>query len=94
LALDTWNGKAQRLVGVMRSMGELVAWDQLRSSGRQGAATADALMAYAGDSKAWRPALLAYAHSYRDQVIADWKQYKSAFQKADKARAQQGKKKA
>jgi uncharacterized protein (DUF2252 family) len=92
LALDKWHGKPQRLEGALRSMGEILAWDQLRSSGRQGAANADALIAHAGDSARWRPALLAYAHDYRAQVIADWTQYKHAFQAAHKARARKAKK--
>jgi uncharacterized protein (DUF2252 family) len=86
LALDKWRGKPQRLEGAMRSMGEVLAWDQLRSSGRQGAATADALIAHACDSASWRPALLAYAHDYRGQVIADWTHYQKAFQAARKAK--------
>ena len=93
LALDTWNDKPQRLEVVMRSMGELVAWDQLRSGGRQGADNADAFIAYAADASSWRGELLAYAHAYRDQVIADWTQYKKAFEDEDKARARQEKKK-
>ena len=93
LALGTWRGKAQRLEGVMRSMGQILAWDQLRSSGRQGAADADALIAYATDARSWRPPMLAYAHAYRDQVMADWMQYKAAFQVADRARARLAQKK-
>lgn len=92
LALDTWNGKSQRLEGVMRSMGEILAWDQLRSSGRQGAADADAWIAHAADAASWRHTLLAYAHGYRDQVIADWKQYRTAFRAAHKVRARHEKK--
>lgn len=91
LALDTWRGKPQRLQGVMRSMGQILAWDQLRSSGRQGAADADALIAYAGDAGSWRPRMLTYAHAYRDQVLADWKHYKAAFEVADRARRRQKK---
>ncbi len=93
LDLDTWKGKPQRLAGVMRCMGEIVAWDQLRASGRQGAADADALIAHAAVAPSWRAELLAYAHSYRDQVVADWKQYRTAFRNADKAREQPAKKK-
>ena len=93
LALATWRGKAQRLEGVMRSIGEILAWDQLRSSGRQGAADADALIAYAGDARSWRPTMLAYAHAYRGQVIADWQQYKAAFAVAERARTRRRNKK-
>ena len=91
LALDMWGGKPQRLEGVMRNMGEVLAWGQLRAAGRQGAADAEALIAYAGNAKAWRHALLAYAQGYRKQVFADWKQYKTAFQAADKARERHAK---
>ena len=91
LTLATWEGKRQ-LEGVMRSMGQVLAWDQLRCAGRQGAADADALIAYAIDAKSWRPALLGYAHAYRDQVCADWKQYKTAFETAEEARGRKSKK--
>ncbi|MES3024810.1 MAG: DUF2252 domain-containing protein [Pseudomonadota bacterium] len=93
LALDSWGGKPQRLEGVMLSMGEILAWGQLRAGGRAGSADADAWIAHAADANSWRAPLLAYAHGYRDQVIADWKQYRSAFQTARKTRALQAGKK-
>lgn len=38
LSLNLWDGKLRRLESVMRTMGSIVAWAQLRSGGRQGAA--------------------------------------------------------
>ncbi len=93
IALAAWNGKSQRLDALMRTMGSIVAWDQLRSGGREGAADADTWIAYAGAAASWRHDLLACAHAYRDQVIADWKQYALAYQAASKAHARRPTKK-
>jgi len=42
-----WGGKLERLRNVARTMGHVLAWDQLRASGRRGAACADELIAFA-----------------------------------------------
>ncbi|WP_242404513.1 DUF2252 domain-containing protein [Janthinobacterium agaricidamnosum] len=86
LSLDLWNGKIGRLEGVMHAMGSLVAWDHLRSSGRQGSANADAWIAFGRDAKAWRGDLLEYAMAYHQQVLSDWHIYAKAYRAATKAR--------
>lgn len=53
----------------------------------------DAWIAHAGDAASWRPALLAYAHAYCGQVIADWTQFNLALQAASKTRTRQATKK-
>ena len=65
--LNLWNGKLRRLEKLMKAMGEITAWDQLRSGGRQGSAIADNLIEYATASH-WRSALLDYARDYSTQV--------------------------
>lgn len=55
-------------------MGELAAWGQLRSSGRQGSATADELIEFANTSK-WQEALLRYVTAYSRRVFADYTQF-------------------
>ncbi|HWX00564.1 DUF2252 domain-containing protein [Collimonas sp.] len=63
---------------VMTVMGDIVAWAQLRSSGRQGSATADQLIAF-GQSKKWKKQLLDAAHSCAAQVRKDWLAYCKAY---------------
>lgn len=71
--LGEWNGKLGRLSKVLRTMGQLTAWDQLRSTGRQGSAIADDLIAFATEkSSDWRNAVLDYAKSYSLQVDEDY----------------------
>jgi uncharacterized protein (DUF2252 family) len=71
VSLNLWEGKLRRLEKVMKAMGKITAWDQLRSSGRQGSAIADDLIQYATDSH-WRSALLNYARDYSAQVEEDY----------------------
>jgi uncharacterized protein (DUF2252 family) len=77
--LNLWNGKLRRLEKVMKTMGKITAWDQLRSSGRQGSAIADELIQYAintdkpnGHSQKHRTTLLNYAQTYAAQVDANY----------------------
>jgi hypothetical protein len=55
-------------------MGRVIAWAQLRSSGRQGSATADELIAFAGAS-GWKRQLIDYGRSYEIQVQRDYKRF-------------------
>jgi uncharacterized protein (DUF2252 family) len=73
--LHQWNGKLKRLEKVVATMGELAAWGQLRSSGRQGSAVADELIAFAHDAK-WQKELLHYASHYSRQVFADYQEFR------------------
>ena len=47
VAIGAWGRKLDRLGDVVATMGRILAWDQLRSAGRSGAASADALGAFA-----------------------------------------------
>jgi uncharacterized protein (DUF2252 family) len=63
---------------LMEDMGRLVAWGQLRSSGRQGSANADTLIAY------WRKrsrvrSLLTIAQTMAKRVQQDWNAYCAAY---------------
>ena len=73
LALVAWNGKLSWLEGVLQTMGAVVAWAQLRSSGRDGSAPTDDLLGFASDSRRWRAALVDYAQGYAATVRSDWK---------------------
>lgn len=66
------------LEGVIQAMGELVAWGQLRSSGRNNSATSDALIDFAQRGK-WKQSLLEVAESCAAQAEQDWRTYAAAF---------------
>lgn len=67
-------GEPARLEELMDSLGRLVAWAQLRSSGRQGSATADALIRYWSRPRRSRK-LLALAAQCAERVEEDWEAY-------------------
>jgi uncharacterized protein (DUF2252 family) len=60
------------------TMGTLLAWAQLRSSGRRGAASADSLDGYASDDQ-WSRPLITYAESYARRVSGDFKAFRTAW---------------
>jgi uncharacterized protein (DUF2252 family) len=72
--LSQWNGKIRRLEKVMKTMGAIVAWGQLRSAGRQGSAIADELIEFAQACE-WRQVLLEYAQAYSVQVETDYQAF-------------------
>jgi uncharacterized protein (DUF2252 family) len=80
LTLTDCGGRMSKLESVMRTMGRVTAWSQLRSAGRQGSAIADDLIAFAGRS-GWQKDVLAHAQSYERQVTADWQSFKKAAEK-------------
>ncbi len=71
--------KLRRLDKVVRAMGEIVAWDQLRSGGRQGAAIGDDWVAFGEAHTTWRDPLLAYARAYAPQVVRDWQAFRAEW---------------
>ena len=78
VALDQWHGDFDRLHGLMTSLGEIVAWGELRSAGRQGSASADELIAFAGQ-KQWKTRIIAVARACREKVDLDWREFCTAF---------------
>jgi uncharacterized protein (DUF2252 family) len=75
LDLNRWGGRLQRLERVMGTMGEVVAWGQLRSGGRMGSATTDAWQAFARQAS-WGTALLRYARRYAERATRDWEEFR------------------
>lgn len=63
---------------VISTMGAMVAWAQLRSSGRQGSATTDELIEFA-QAKKWKSKLLDASHECAGQVFQDAAYFYSAF---------------
>jgi uncharacterized protein (DUF2252 family) len=79
VSLDQWNGKLGRLKKVIKTMGEITAWNQLRSSGRQGSAIADELISWAENAAEWHGPLLEYAQGYFTKVEADYQDFCAAI---------------
>jgi uncharacterized protein (DUF2252 family) len=74
VALDQWNGDFARLEAVVATMGQLVAWGQLRSSARGGSATVDELIDFWAKRDRMRR-LVSLALECRAQVERDWQDY-------------------
>jgi uncharacterized protein (DUF2252 family) len=74
LSLKDARGNQHHLRSAAKAMGRVIAWAQLRSSGRQGSATADDLIEFAGAS-GWRRGLIDYGRSYETQVRQDYKRF-------------------
>ena len=80
LRVEDAKGKLRHLRSGGKVMGEVTAWAQLRSSGREGSATADELIAF-GHRNDWKRAILDYARSYSRQVERDYKEFVAARKK-------------
>jgi len=62
----------------LQTMGKLIAWSQLRSSGRQGSAIADELIDFASQ-KNWQAEIIEYALSYSRQVRRDFMDFSDSI---------------
>jgi uncharacterized protein (DUF2252 family) len=78
VALDKGKRTRRRLDDVIRTMGELVAWAELRSGGRDGAAIADELIDFGRQGK-WEKQILEAARHCSAQAESDWRLYAEAF---------------
>jgi uncharacterized protein (DUF2252 family) len=85
LDLAAVHGQAAPLSDAIGSMGRLVAWSSLRSSGRQGSARADDFVAFASARDFIKP-LVAYVEEYAAKVMGDWRAFRSAWQEAEAKR--------
>ncbi len=72
------NGRGRRLAKLLDTMAKVIGWNQIRSSGRQGSATTDQLIAF-GEATDWPEQLLDYAQSYAAQVETDYKIFCAAL---------------
>jgi uncharacterized protein (DUF2252 family) len=78
VVLNSWGEKLSRLEGLMVTMGEILAWDQLRSCGRKGSVSADELIDFAsGDT--WGRELLQLALTGAQIVEKDYLEYCKAY---------------
>jgi uncharacterized protein (DUF2252 family) len=76
--LRSLRGRPTRIHALLEDVGRCLAWDQLRSGGRDGSATADALIAF-GTDPAWRRPLLALAEHAAAEVEADYRVFGAAY---------------
>lgn len=74
VAIGDWGRKIDRLREVVITLGRILAWDQLRASGRSGAACADALADFAR-ADAWQHALLDAAAEMTALTQAQWTEF-------------------
>ncbi|MEP7103037.1 MAG: DUF2252 family protein [Burkholderiales bacterium] len=76
--LDRAGGDMKALGPLLATMGQVLAWAQLRSAGQGGSASVDALIDF-GRRQQWRAPLLAASRECAAQVFADAKAYNAAF---------------
>lgn len=80
MSLASCGGDLRQLQPIIETMGELTAWGQLRSSGRQGSAIADELIDFAQQSR-WRRAIFDFVQTCHAQVVADYQAYCQAYER-------------
>jgi len=78
VAIGEWGKKLDRLKEVVSTMGRILAWDQLRASGRSGAASADELIAFAQRNH-WMKEMLDVATEMTLTTQQQWKIFTEAF---------------
>lgn len=74
-------GKTGRLEKILVTMGEIAAFGQLRSAGRDGSVTADRLIAFGKDSARWEKKMLQYVRHYASQVLKDYRSFCGEYDK-------------
>ena len=77
VAIGDWGKKLDRLREVVSTMGRVLAWDQLRAAGRNGAATADQLIEFA-QGETWMPAVQGAADVMAKVTQQQWESFAKA----------------
>ena len=77
VAIADWGRKLDRLKEVAATMGRILAWDQLRASGRSGSACADVLVAFA-QREDWGVAMLDAATEMTATTRRQWNAFTAA----------------
>jgi uncharacterized protein (DUF2252 family) len=78
VAIEEWGKKLDRLKEVVALMGRILAWDQLRASGRSGSASADELMAFARRED-WAVEMLDAASGMTETTRMQWRAFTEAL---------------
>jgi uncharacterized protein (DUF2252 family) len=81
LNLTHFGGKAKRCNQFIGTVGSICAWGALRSGGRQGSATADELIGFAGKADQWKKYVADYASKYAGKVRRDYVNFKKGYEK-------------
>lgn len=79
VAIGEWGKKLEKLQEVAAMMGSILAWDQLRASGRTGAACADELIAFA-QGETWINEMLSIATDMTTVTQQQWRVFTEALQ--------------
>ncbi len=77
VAIGEWGRRLDRLKDVVATMGRILAWDQLRASGRSGSASADELIAYAQRDD-WVKPMLEAAMQMTEVTQRQWQAFTAA----------------
>lgn len=80
VAIGEWGKKLEKLQEVAATMGSILAWDQLRASGRTGAACADELIAFA-QGETWINEMLSVATDMTTVTQQQWRVFTEALQR-------------
>lgn len=78
VAIGAWGGKSSRLAEVVATMGKVLAWDQLRASGRSGSARADELIDYSRRAD-FASAMLDAATGMAELTRSQWQSYATRY---------------
>jgi uncharacterized protein (DUF2252 family) len=82
VAIGEWGKRLDRLQDVASTMGRILAWDELRSCGRSGSASADELIAFAGRGD-WAKELLEAATQMALATQRQWKEFTDARERGE-----------
>jgi uncharacterized protein (DUF2252 family) len=77
----SFKGNTNKLKQVLEDMACIYAWDNLRSSGRQGSAIADDLITFALQEKGIKKELMKYAYQYSKTIHSYHQLFRKAFNK-------------
>ncbi len=76
-----FNGNSKKLKNMLEDMAEITAWDTLRIGGRQGSASVDEFIYFAGESQPLKKTLLNTAFTYTKVIDLYYKSYCKAYDK-------------
>ena len=71
--------KPKKFTDACHNMAKLIAYAQIRSSGRKGSASVDELIEFAKQAQNWKSKLLDYAYNYYQQVLQDYTSFCKAY---------------
>jgi uncharacterized protein (DUF2252 family) len=81
IELHTVKDKPKRLTALITAMAQVTAWGHLRSSGRNGSASADALKQWA--TTQWRNPLLAWVAQTATTTTTDYETFTTAWERGE-----------